>query len=1102
MSKSDTGQAAKRLLDEGLALTEKGRLAPARASFEDALRLLRRDGSDEAAADAGARAAHAAWLLGDIRGAGRLLRPAIATDAPRGRLVAAELLVAKGELDAASRELDRIAARGVDAGLRLEKSLLQARMLGLRGQLAEARRVVRRVSSARSCTARLGARAAFQLAELALASGQVREADERGAVAVQAARSQRDLVLQVDALIVRAAAQRHVGAISAAKNSVRRASSIAKRVGYTRGQAHCHMEHGWCSWTVDDMRAAMQSFETARQIFDGSADVVGSLLAQYAIGATVRVRDEYGLAARTHRHVRSAASRRFLWPLAAHASEELGLTLLLAGDYDRASDALDESLETFRRCGITVWAAKAHEDLGEIFVERGELERADDHLRIAMKQFTSAGIATWTAWTLSMTAYVEMTRGRLRSAEAKIRESGDICRRIRDRTGLAEHHYELAEVHRLNERYGDAARELRRAIAISKTLSRHDDRDGDAWGEATARLALAQLSLDAGRARRAREELERLLRSFDLEDPDADRHLVASCALALAEVHADAGDVDAAQTGAEAARSMFLREGIREGLARCDLLVGRLNKDVRRLRAAERRFEELHDLRGRSMALYQLALCSRDRSQHVRALDLALSAIASLEEAGSQLGTGTARLRLYRRHRPIYLLALDLAAARGDGDSALRALAASRAEALRTLLRQDAFDVEGPLANLWREVAELEALVGDRPSPGTAARGGWRRGGDEGPQQFSEAERRLGRRYRQLRQAVGHELTSVLDASDGPADVLALRHGEHVILYEYEPADDGSASIWRVSVSSDEPVQVQRIDLGRREQRWIQRLARSTESDQRTVLDARRPEWVSSLGDKLLPRRLFSSDRDRARPAVVFIIPSGKLWAVPWAALEVGGEKLVEVAAVSLLPSLALLKPARSVSGIGSLGYWTSPAGVERERRTLAAAFPPLDEPQTADGLLETLERSDRYAAAVLGVHGQARRGLGHYLDLHHGRRLSAARLLTCRLPPLLGLGACWSGRADFTPGSEPIGLASVALSRGASAVVAGLFAVADDPGVEQAGQILAATYRGVGEGAPAPLALQEAQLDYLAANPLSTIRDWAGFVVFGGTTS
>ncbi len=203
---------------------------------------------------------------------------------------------------------------------------------------------------------------------------------------------------------------------------------------------------------------------------------------------------------------------------------------------------------------------------------------------------------------------------------------------------------------------------------------------------------------------------------------------------------------------------------------------------------------------------------------------------------------------------------------------------------------------------------------------------------------------------------------------------------------------------------------------------------------------------------------------------------------MPIAALMVGGRHLVELAQLAVVPSLALWPPLRRRPprrGHGALAFFDpGVSGWRRERTALRTAFPPVEVVER-DGLRQRLADASAYTAVAISAHGAdlrpgdngeaPRPGLGHALHLGDGDLLTAAQLLTCRLPDAFITPSCWSGRLSVRTATDPLGLPTAALLAGARWVLAGTVDIGGTSTAEPATDVLSAVERGYDAGGGAP---------------------------------
>ncbi|MEU6314965.1 CHAT domain-containing protein [Streptomyces sp. NPDC047014] len=284
----------------------------------------------------------------------------------------------------------------------------------------------------------------------------------------------------------------------------------------------------------------------------------------------------------------------------------------------------------------------------------------------------------------------------------------------------------------------------------------------------------------------------------------------------------------------------------------------------------------------------------------------------------------------------------------------------------------------------------------------------------------------------------------------------------------------------------------------------------------RHLIDRRSQAW-SSLATLLLPPGLAALLRDTDPEGDVpglLLVPDASLWRVPWAALRVvptGHDgHLLDRAVLAMLPSLSLLTgpgpepaapaPTPAAPDARAFSYLAGvhPDGLAVERDALDAAFGAgVTHTTGPTGLLTALDPATTpYALGAASVHGNSSPGLAHALLLARDTTLSAARMLTLRFPRTLVVSACFSAELDGRRGTDPLGIPTVALCRGADTVIGGIFPLPDGGRTEHAtAKVVAILYGLLAQGVPPSIALRRAQRQWReeAEHPPPWL--WAGLV-------
>ncbi|GAA3934291.1 CHAT domain-containing protein [Actinoplanes auranticolor] len=640
-------------------------------------------------------------------------------------------------------------------------------------------------------------------------------------------------------------------------------------------------------------------------------------------------------------------------------------------------------------------------------------------------------------------------------------EAEDRYARLGRRIGVANAGRELAAVlDQLGDRPG-AERAYHRAFAGYL-------RAGRRLGAAHVARRLGQLRMvdvdqdDPAAAAYARRRFRQALRLGAGEPAN-----LALCELLLARVDRLSGDLDAAE-----ARLAALPYG--EGPdAAWDLSQAALEWGMVARARGDRRsaleffaqallpLDEDSDPSATSIAHYQLAhdLILDDQVEAAR--DHAVAAFTLSERAGRRLRDPSDRETFYRDQRQTYILAMHCAARAGDGSAAFSVATAARAEAVAGFIRSGA-----------RFTDELRDLVAQIRVAGTG----------ELPRLYGDLDRLTSV---ELRRSLTPEPAGLAETR------AALPPGGHALLIDV--LEDENTICSRIWLPPDGPPHVDEVVLPAAVRHWLDRYHAAEES----LAAAPQNDELTALGAAIIPPGLAEALRAGDAPPLV-VSTGGLLGPVPVAAVRVGSRYLAELARVVVVPAITLWTAIRSRpvrAGTGFLAYLDPELdGTRRERTALAAAFPQarlLPRDQVRPELAGAADR----AAVLLSVHGTAVSGLGQSLMLAPDDPLTAAELLTCRLPEAVLMPACWAGRLHLRTATEPLGLPTAALLAGARWVLAGTV----DVNATTTATLLGAFYRRLAVGRAPIDALREVQLGYLhrrgGAAPPSL---WAGLSIVG----
>jgi tetratricopeptide (TPR) repeat protein len=241
--------------------------------------------------------------------------------------------------------------------------------------------------------------------------------------------------------------------------------------------------------------------------------------------------------------------------------------------------------------------------------------------------------------------------------------------------------------------------------------------------------------------------------------------------------------------------------------------------------------------------------------------------------------------------------------------------------------------------------------------------------------------------------------------------------------------------------------------------------------------------------DNLLLRDLAEDVGDR--PLV--LVPTGLLQSLPWSILPSLAGRPVTVSPSASLWYAANRRPQGTAKPVVVAGY--GPPGALAEAEKVAAIYqvnPLIGPTATVDTVTRAL---DGAGLAHLAAHGQVRA----HNPLFSSLRLADGPLTVYdlerleRVPRMVVLAACDSGRTVVCAGDELLGISATLLSHGAQQIVASVVPVPD----AETTPLMVAFHQLMVDGHPAPTALAYAQ-QRVAGDGAAAIAAAAGFVCIG----
>jgi hypothetical protein len=426
---------------------------------------------------------------------------------------------------------------------------------------------------------------------------------------------------------------------------------------------------------------------------------------------------------------------------------------------------------------------------------------------------------------------------------------------------------------------------------------------------------------------------------------------------------------------------------------------------------------------------------------HIRA------AIAHSEQVRGAVATGSARRHVADALRSQYEHAMLLAAEIGDGELVLELAERLRTDRLAGLLRRGGADLPANLAELLAEIARVGAALAERDPSQRGVRSATAIDDllEHGP---AELRRRLDELYTQLSERTNELFADLYGAEPLRMERLAGIRQDVLIVVPVQSVEDDQylISVWR---SPDGTCVATFVRVNDDIRRLRDALVGDTQEN-RISLRAGDLAPLSPIVPTAFEQRL----RVVGEPVSLVVIPTGWLWAVPFAALplsSVDGGLLVDRADVVLAPSLRFLTALQDRDRTGAppsaAVSWHDPdSAIDAPELDGLNAYPAGHEriTDTAQVAPAFVRGGDRWRTAVLAAHGNREPGLAQAVLAGQSVVLAAADFLDGATipPPYLSFASCHSGYPSGDDQYEPLGLALAALAAGATHVVSTHFEI------------------------------------------------------------
>ena len=377
------------------------------------------------------------------------------------------------------------------------------------------------------------------------------------------------------------------------------ALALSETHGSAKDRADVVNALGITEYRLGGYARAAEHFEAAQQVFRELGETESAATSLGNLGATrSRMGDsDGGLEAFEQALVlhRQAGNERGT----AMALNNIGIARQHLGRYADAIEVYLEALEIEERLGNQAGIARTYGNIGIIYKNLQQYEKALQYMERALEIHRETGDRHSEATDLNNIGGIYGDREETEKAVDYYRQALEVGEEMGDRAFLSTPLINLGDAFVTLERFGAAEEVFRRALALAKET-------GNRGSEGSVLASLSVVQRRLGRRRAARDSLESALQiAREIEDKEDQRDVH----LALAELHAEAGDFERAYGSHR--RYAELQESIVHGKAAAEIadMEGKYEAEKKQ-REIEglRRDNELQSLRLRSERLRNSAL--------------------------------------------------------------------------------------------------------------------------------------------------------------------------------------------------------------------------------------------------------------------------------------------------------------------------------------------------------------------------------------------------------------------------------------------------------------------------------------------------------------
>lgn len=241
----------------------------------------------------------------------------------------------------------------------------------------------------------------------------------------------------------------------------------------------------------------------------------------------------------------------------AHALHNFGLTLYQIGDYEKALEKYNQSLELKEKLGDQIGRASTLHQIAKIYMHKGEYKKALEYYNQSLEIANNFEIQHGIAGALFNIGQVHLRKGEHDEALQKSNQSMEIFEKINDRQGISAALHQIAMIHQEKGEYKKALEKYNESLVIKEKLSYQR-------GIAETLHQIAMIHQDKGEYK---EALEKYNKSLAIKEKLGDLDGIARTLHQIAMIHHERGEYEKALEKYNKSLEIMEKLGDQSGIA-------------------------------------------------------------------------------------------------------------------------------------------------------------------------------------------------------------------------------------------------------------------------------------------------------------------------------------------------------------------------------------------------------------------------------------------------------------------------------------------------------------------------------------------------------